>query len=809
MSVLEVTKCFHCGLPVPQHAESFPVQFDGETQQTCCAGCQAVAQTIVDQGMGAYYRQRKTEGHKIEALPQELLQQLALYDDPDIQSSFVRQVAAEQEATLLLEGITCAACIWLNEQTVRRLPGVTFISINYSNNRAIVRWDPSATKLSVILEAISHIGYTAHPFDAERQATHYANERKTALKRLFVSGFGMMQVMMYAWPAYFSDRIDLPLDQDFLLKWASLILTVPVILYSAWPFYIGSWRDLKQKRVGMDLPVTLGILGAFLPSVWATITQQGHVYFDSVAMFIFLLLTGRFLELTARRKASSSADGLSKLIPAFAHQLTHWPSSQAASEQAVARLKVGDIILVKPGEAIPVDGEIVQGESDVIEALLTGESRPIAKNPGMPVIGGSLNQSHPLIIKALNVGQNTRIASIVRLLDQALGEKPAVTELANRFASWFVFMILCVAAGTAIYWGQSTPERALWITVSVLVITCPCALSLAVPVALTAATGTLAKAGLLVTRGHSITTLAKIDHIVFDKTGTLTLGQLSVSNSYFFDDRAKIESLVRTMESHSEHPVAHALCRFTQGATLAACEQVFNHKGQGIEAVIDGCTYRLGKPSFISDFTAGPCPQVASAEVIWLASHDTYLAAFELADTLRSDAMETVQHFQSLGMTIHIASGDQPVAVESIARQLNIANWHANLTPEGKLALIETLQAQHHMVAMVGDGVNDAPVLAKAQLSIAMGAGADLARYSADIVLLGDLLKPCVQGWLLAQKTQKIIYQNLFWGLCYNFIAIPLAITGHVTPLIAGIGMASSSLIVVLNALRLTRITTK
>ena len=782
----------------------FRIRFDGVEHPACCAGCEAVARTILDTGLDAYYRRREKLAEKAAPLPPELLERIALYDDPAVRRQFVQQQGDSQEASLLLEGITCAACVWLNETTLRQLPGMRFVSVNYGSHRARVRWDPSQLSLSAILEAIARIGYRAHPFDAERLDTMHRRERRLSLTRMLVAGLGMMQVMMFAYPAYFADRIELPLDQDTLLKWASLLLTLPVVTFCAWPFYAGTWRDLKSRQFGMDVPVTLGILGAFLPSLWNTLTQSGgHVYYDSVSMFVFLLLLGRYLELNARRRASEDAERLAKLLPAFAHAYPAWPDT-TVHEVPVARLAIGDVVLVKPGETVPVDGTVLEGDSEVSEALLTGESTPIGKTTGDTVVGGSVNQSQPLILRATQVGDDTRVAGIVRLLDRALAEKPRLAELANRYAGRFVVLILLVAAATAFWWGRHDPARALWITVSVLVITCPCALSLATPAALTAATGTLARLGLLVTRGHAVPTLAEVTHVVFDKTGTLTHGRLQVTGWSWWTPVKQGAAIVRGMESRSEHPVAQALLASLGQGNAATPERLQNHRGQGLEADIDGMTYRLGKPDFVAALVGTPPPTAADG-AIWLGNQNGWLGSATLRDSLREDAADTLARLKSAGLQLLLASGDQPTGVDAIRQSLPLDDARANLTPEGKLAWIESLQAQGAVVAMVGDGINDAPVLAKAQLSIAMGSGTDIARSSADMVLLGEHLSPLAEGVLLARKTRRIVSQNLLWALCYNGIAIPLAVTGHVTPLVAGAGMAASSLLVVLNALRLTQ----
>lgn len=509
--------CFHCGLPVPPDVQ-FPVKYREVDQPTCCAGCQAVAVTIIQSGLSDYYQHRTEGARQAEPVPLELLEQIKLYDSDELQRSFVRFEAENlREASLMLEGITCAACVWLNEQHIRQLPGIVSVDINYSNHRARVRWDNSRVQLSAILEAVSAIGYRAHPYDAERQEALNQKERKQAINRLWAAGLSMMQVMMYAVPIYLAPDGEITPDFLWLLHWSSFILTLPVVLYSAVPFYRATWRDLKTRRVGMDTPVTIGILTAFLSSFWALINKVEHgVYFDSVSMFVFLLLGGRYLEGIARRKAGEATESLVKLIPAFAHRLTGWPDNRQSEETTVAQLRPGDVILVKPGETIPADGLVLDGHSASNEALLTGESRPVSKDAGAAVIAGSVNTASPLVVRVEQTGQDTRLAGIVRLLDQALAEKPRLAVIADRFASWFVALLLLAAAGTYLGWHYIEPDRALWIMVAVLVISCPCALSLATPAALTAASGHLAALGVLTTRGHALETLPKISDVVFD-----------------------------------------------------------------------------------------------------------------------------------------------------------------------------------------------------------------------------------------------------------------------------------------------------
>jgi P-type Cu2+ transporter len=781
----------------------YPIQFEGKTRQACCRGCQAVAQTIIDSGQGAYYTHRTV----LPASPQQAeaeLAQLGLYDLPEIQESFVRTETENiREAALILENIVCAACIWLNERHIAGLPGVLSVEINYATRRARVRWDNSRIQLSAILKAVSDIGYIAHPFDPGRYDDIYKRERNTAIKRLAIAGLGMMQVMMYALPTY--TATDMSADIRLLMSWASLVLTIPVVGYSAWPFFIGAWRDLKRRTLGMDVPVALGVGTAFVASVYSTFSSHGEVYYDSVTMFVFLLLTGRFLEMNARRRAGVAVEELVKLIPAATTRLPDWPARNE-EQVPVARLAAGDHVLVRPGETLPADGVVVDGDSAVSEAMLTGESQPVSKSVNASVVGGSLNQASPLVVRVDRLGADTRLASIVRLLDRAQSEKPRIGQLADRAAAWFVGLLLLITLGVGLAWIVIDPSKALWIVVSVLVVTCPCALGLATPAALTTATGRLTRLGLLTTRGHALETLARATDLVFDKTGTLTHGRLSVRRVVPLGGRSErtVSAIAAALEAGSEHPIAKAL---REAATpIATASRIRNTPGRGVEGAIDGHTYRLGSPRFAAAGETPPAPPASDGSASWVALADEsgLIAWFALADTPRADAPDALAALQRLGLRLHLLSGDADATVRAAAQQLGIADWHAGALPEDKLAYVKALQDEGRIVAMVGDGINDAPVLAGAQVSIAMGEGADVAQAAADMVMLGSRLGTLADGVALARKTQRIIRENLGWALAYNLVAIPAAALGHVTPWIAGIGMSASSLLVVLNALRLS-----
>jgi Cu2+-exporting ATPase len=781
----------------------------------CCYGCQAVAQSIVENGLEDYYRSRDAlpESPR-EAMP-AILEQLALYDHAGFQESFVKTLGEnEREASLLLEGITCAACIWLNERHVGKLRGVIAVDINYATRRARVRWDESLIKLSDILGAIAAIGYRAYPYDAAKSEEISRKERRDALWRVWVAGFGMMQVMMYAYPVYIANG-DMTPDIESLMRWASLVLTLPVIFYSSAPFFRNAWRDLTLRRVGMDVPVALGVGAAFVASCWATLVAEGEVYFDSVTMFVFFLLGGRFLEMTARQKALSVTEALAKLLPAFAQKMSGYPLDRSIEQRVVGDLHQGDYVLVRPGEIIPADGVVVEGVSCANEALLTGESRPVPKMVGDRVTGGAMNAESPLVVQVEQVGEATRLSAIIRLMERAASEKPKIVEMADRIASIFVAALLAVAIAVAVAWYFYDPARALWITVSVLVVTCPCALSLATPIALTVAAGALAKDGLLVTRGHAIETLARATHFVFDKTGTLTTGHMrlqAVRPMSVLSEEACL-GVAAALEYASEHPVAKALSRAGAGYGRVA-EQVVSEPGLGVSGLVNGVRYRIGRPGFAlagldQSCLASAADWFESGEtVVVLADEHACLALFRIGDELRPEACALVRSLQSVGRHVVLLSGDAQAVAEKLAKEVGIADVRAGVTPQGKYDCVKTLQAEGAVVAMVGDGVNDAPVLAQAQVSVAMGGGAQLARTQSDFVLLSENLDHLRHGLQRARLSLDVIRQNLWWSFAYNFVALPLAIAGYVTPWMAGIGMSASSLLVVLNSLRIQRMET-
>jgi len=800
------TACYHCGLPVPE-ASPFRASILGEPRDLCCHGCQAVAESIVDNGLEDYYRYRTEMPQSVEELVPEELRKLDLYDHPEVQKSFVHETGEHlKQASLILEGITCAACIWLNERHLKQIPGVHDVSVNYASHRARISWDESRVKLSAILAEIRKLGYQAHPFNAQQQEERRQERRKGDIRRLAVAGISSGQVMMLAVALYAGDVQGMEHATRELLRWFSLLLTAPAILYSALPFYNSAWRALMHRQVNMDTPITLGVLAGFFGSVWATLQGDGVVYYDTITMLVFFLLGARFLERSAREKSVEAAENLLRLVPAMAMRVG---ADQQHELVAVHELAIGELILAKPGETIAADGVVEEGESNADESLLTGESRPLPKSPGDRVYAGSINYESPLLIRVSGVGEQTILAGIARLLDRAQAQKPRLAQMVDRLASWFTYILLVLVAVVGWYWWRIEPAKAFEIMLAVLVISCPCALSLAAPAAFAAAGSHLVKRGVLLTRGHALETLARATHFIFDKTGTLTLGKPVLLRTVATGGKSAEAylSLAASLEQASEHPLAQSFLQAAEGRDLPVVSNSENLPGKGVTGTIDGQRYSLGNVGMNPALAAQCRLEVddipPGATLVWLSDNERVLAAFVLADTLRPQAVEMISQLRQRGLRVSILSGDSADAVAHHAQVLGVDDWQADLGPEQKLAALQRLQQKGEVVAMVGDGINDAPVLAGAQVSIAMGSGTQMARTSGDIVLLTENLLEIEHAVTTSRFGMNVIRQNFGWALGYNLLAIPFAATGFISPWLAALGMSVSSLVVVLNALRL------
>ncbi|MFZ6846361.1 heavy metal translocating P-type ATPase [Undibacterium sp. RuTC16W] len=733
-----------------------------------------------------------------------------------------------QHGKLSLSGMRCAACAQLIIFRVRQLPGVTSFHINAASHNADVAWQPHRTSLKKIIQSIIDLGYGAFPA-GQTQDEVQQHENKMALWRLFVAGFAMMQIMMYAFPAYLVPvpQIDgdLTPDVDRLLKIASLIITIPVVGFSAMPFFTAALRDIRNRHVGMDVPVSLGILFTFVASVWATF-HGGAVYFDSAIMFVFLLLGARLIETRVQHKTTAALRVLTQLNPMLAQRLMHYPDNRQAVTISADEVQTNDVLMIAAGEQVPADGVVIEGQSDCDESLMTGESHPLPKSSGDQLMAGSMNLSGVLLMRAQQVGNDTKLSSLVSMMESAANEKPPLVRLADKHASRFLVIILIVAALTACIWWRIDPDRALWIAISVIVVTCPCALSLATPGVMSAAIGQMATHGVLVAKGKAIESMAKATHCIFDKTGTLTFGKLRLLSTVYCAGReqhssqlaaAKVDAISLAMTSNSMHPVSKAIAdaiSSNNGASTdntsdeVAVTHLLELAGGGIEARIEGKKYRLGRYDFVAEICPQLCPLPSHFEdrtISVLGSEDGFLAMYALEDTLRKDAADVVQGIQQSGKKILLLSGDREEVVQSVAQQCGIANARGNLSPADKYAVVQNLQRQGAIVMMVGDGMNDGPVLSLADISVAMGQGAPVSQSRSDLLLMSNRLSDLEFAMTIAAKAMQLIRQNLIWAIVYNLIAIPAAVTGLLEPWHAAVGMSVSSLIVVLNALRLLR----
>jgi len=790
--------CFHCALPVDR-ADEYQVEIDGGLKSVCCPGCKAVAELIRDTGMSSYYAMREAP-HPGAGRPPDDAAEWQIYDRDDMLTAFADVAEDHAEATIYVGGMYCAACGWLIETTLSKLAGIVSADVNPVTHRVRVHWHTADLGLGRILALLAELGYDPQPLAPESAARPEIAEQRTALKRLLVASLGMMQAMMFAVGLYAGDFQGMEADMQLFLRLVSFVVTTPVVFYSARPFFAGAWRGIVSRMPGMDLPVSLAITAAYLGSTYAMVTGGPATWFDSVTMFVFFLTLGRFLEMRARHRSIDRSTALSTLLP---NTVTRVDESGQTTIPA-SQLVVGDRVLVRPGESIPADGNLVDAETTVDEALLTGEAEPRPKSIGDALIAGSINLDAVIQMQVEKTGSDTTLGTISRLSERARYARPAFVQLADRIASYIVITILVVAAVVATFWYLTSPERAFVITLSVLVVTCPCALALATPAAFAAAGTRLSELHLLITNGNSINAMSKATRVLFDKTGTLTCGLPVITSTQVFDNAFDEDQCLRiaaALETVSTHPIANAFV--TTSSDLVAEEQRVAI-GQGVAGTISGQRWRLGREEFVSgDITKSTSDELSTG--VYLGTDGQVIARFGIDDELRPGTKAALDRLQTLGVKLSLVSGDKKEPVRRVADTLGIDDYHFGCTPEDKLDIIRSAQQAGETVVMVGDGINDAPVLAGADASIAPAHGALLAQTSADVVLLGDTLSPVTTAIQVSRQTLKIVRQNLAWAIVYNAAALPLAAMGFVPPWAAAIGMSASSLIVVLNALRLSR----
>ena len=786
--------CFHCGEAIPAGID-ITIPHDGRAQAVCCHGCAAAAEWIGRLGLGDYYRLRSEPAQRNEGATD-----YSAWDRPALARLHVRQAAADRaEVVVLVDGLRCAACAWLIERALGTLPGVREVGVNAAARRVQLAFDPARVRLSQLLDALARLGYAPHPLTAEALDSLRRQESRAALKRLVVAGLGTMQAMMYAVALYAGvfEGIE-PAVRDFF-RWLGFLVATPVVLYAARPFFAGALREWRAGRLSMDTPVAIAIALIYAASLFETIRGGHEIYFDSVSMFVFFLLVGRTLEMRARHRAGDVVDALARLQPALAERRRR-DDGEAFETVGVHELEAGDEVRVGAGATIPADGVLLSAHCRVDESLLSGEAKPLPRRRGEAVVAGSIALDGPVQVEVRRIGADTVLAGIVRMVTRAAGERPRLARMADARAARFVIRVLVITSLVAVAWMYFDPSRAFAAALAVLVVSCPCAFALAVPTAMTRAVAVLAKRGVLVVEADALEALAAADHFVFDKTGTLTEPRLDRARSVAV--RADLDealAIAAALEQASSHPLAKAV-RAAAGDALPLAGRLRETAGAGVEGEIDGVRYRFG----LAAFSTGHADDGEAAALV-LADESGEIARFAIDEAPRPGAVDMLAALHAAGIGTEIVSGDAEARVAAMAAQLGIAHWQSGARPDAKLARLATLRASGKRVAMVGDGVNDAPVLAAADVALAIGDGASLAHAASGILLGGSRLDTIIEARTIARRMQRTLRQNLNWALAYNLSVVPIAALGFVPPWLAAIGMSASSIGVILNSLRIGR----
>ena len=811
--------CFHCGLEVAA-GDHYCADINEQERHFCCPACREVALLIADSGLTSFYQFRTAADQP--PTEQLLEERFTAFDDPDFQQRYMQFDGDLASIELLVGGIHCAACVWLLERYLSSLPGMEQVNVSLSEQKASLTWRPQQLALSVICQSFAKLGYQAEAYTFDQMQALQQQENHQALRRLGVAGIGMMQVGMFAIALYAGAMQSIEPQYQTLMRWVSLLVATPVVFYSAQPFFIGAWRGVKMKAPGMDLPVAVAIGLAYLASIKATVLGSGEVYFDSVAMFTFLLLGGRYLEMRARHYSNRLSSDLNSLLPAAVER-----QNEAGQCESIPLFKVqlNDHLVIKPGQVIPADGIVLSGDSEVDESSVTGEFILQSKTANSEVTAGTVNGRGSFIMLVSATGDGLKLQAVNQLLNKARRQKPKQAQWVDQLASYFVVLVLLMAALTFSYWyffADGQQAHAFWIMLSVLVVSCPCALSLATPAALTAATNSLRGNGLLVTGSNVWERMSTVTDVVCDKTGTLTKGELSIAEVRPVIEISANDALqiAAALEQFSEHPIAAAFTQHvvnerkvdaeveTGAVTGVVAEDVCISHGGGIEGYVSGEHYCLGSAAFANTFHSqtSVLPPDEHGQWVLLSTSAEPVCWFNLQDSLREDAAEFVARLQRSGLKVHLLSGDSSSAVPQLSSQLGMDCYTGGASPGQKLDYIHRLQHSGAKVMMLGDGINDVPVLAAADISVAMTNASNLAKTQADSILLSGQLKSVLTLMSLSKRTEKTIKQNITWALTYNLLAIPLAAMGLIAPYIAALGMSLSSLLVIANALRLQRV---
>jgi P-type Cu2+ transporter len=794
--------CFHCGLNLINYDYSYYI--DNEKKFFCCIGCMSIAKFIINNKFGEYYNVRSdfstTQYNKKEINRLDF----KIYDDFKYISKFIKIDNNDYNYIILsVNGITCSACTWLIERHLKKIIGINEIFINLITCRVKINWNRSLVNLSTIIEELYKIGYEAYPYNQKQLENVYYNEYKNELKRLVISGIGMAQVMMLSAALYIGENIDMNHIIWNFIRFIGLIITTPVLFFSAQNILKSAYKNFINYSFNMDTTISLSLIIAYVSSVFNLVNSSGEIYFDSICMFIFFLLLGRFLEMRVRHKSNDIINGLQEINSDIIELLYESKIKLITLDQ----VQINDKIIVKPGNVIPVDGLILEGESIVDESILTGESMPLYKTPGLLVIGGSTNIENSILIKATSTKGTSTIDIIISLLENA--ELNNDNKLIDIIAKYFVIIVIILTSIVSFFWFRYHPENFLNVLLSMLVISCPCALSLAIPVAIMSASNFLAKKGFFIIKKNTLENINNISDIVFDKTGTLTLNNFIIdkiilnSNENF----KTILSIALCLEENSNHPISKAFLNISFERIEYSYDKnnIKNYINYGIEGVIENKYYRIGKSKFIKNWvsTYKKLKQHYDGNYIILASKNEILAWFFLKNPERSNIRHCIENIKFLGFKTHILSGDSFENVFNLVKKLDVDYFNYNTTVKDKVKYIKNLQNKNKKVMMIGDGINDAPALNSANISIAMGSGADLAKINSSAILLNNDFKIILKILFHSKKTNIIIKQNIMWAVCYNITGLFLAGGNLLSPYYAAIGMSLSSLIVVFNSLRL------
>ncbi len=793
MSDKEKVACDHCHL---EFSKDVMIK-DGE-HYFCCNGCQGVYHLLSDEGLDSFYE--KTKGVKLSP-PTKQYEDSKNFDSPAFYDKFVKtDENGFSRVALVIEGIHCSACVWLNEKALQKMDGVIEANINYTNNKAIVVWDDDIVKLSQIVDMIRAIGYNAFPYDPSIQESRANKERKDYYLRMAVAIFATMNVMWVAVAQYAGYFTGIKQDMKTILNIAEWVLATPVLFYSGWIFFRGAYYGIKTKTVNMDILVATGATLTYIYSIYITLTESGEAYFDSVSMIITFVLIGKFLEVLSKKSVADALDIMGKDIPNEVQVLREGKIVPVK----LADVQVGDVIVVTSGQKVLFDGEIIKGEGCFDESSLTGESEPICKQEGDNVISGTLSIDADVQVRATKDFEHSTLAHLTNLLEESLSKKPRIQQMANKLSEYFSITILTLSAVTFLAWlwlGHDF-ERSFMVAISVIVIACPCALALATPVATLVGLGIAARRGILFKEAAQLETMAKADTLLLDKTGTLTLGKPEVVQEKKYKEYDK--NVLASLTKLSNHPVSKGVFNYLDLDDFhEVCFDSFKqHPAMGIEAYVGKRRYLGGNAKLLKYFGIDVAYE-SDRTLFFFAVDDEVVAVFELEDPLKPDAKQSIEAIKKRGIEPVILTGDHKNIALKVANELGIRRVYYELTPEHKAAFVEDMHKQNHIVVMVGDGINDILALSQADIGIVMGSGSDIAIEVGDVVLLDDRLTSLVESFQIAATSYRLIKENLALSLVYNAITIPLAMAGYVIPLVAAISMSLSSLLVVGNSIRI------